>query len=160
MLTRGANGTSESTAPALSTQQGWDLPVHSAVRKGLDLWPPPATGACLSSFYPHPCLPSRHLHPSFSSPAAFTFIMPLSALLAAPQDHQAPPSPLRPAPGPCGSQPAVSFKPCLWSPLNLQWSRVKTGLCISLTICVLGEINNFINISNFTGKVIYVSLVQ
>ena len=106
------------TATALPTQQGvghrggGDLPVPSAVRMALSS-DAPGPGACLSSFYLHTCLPSLHPHPAFSSPAAFTFILPLSAFLAALRDHQAPPSPVRPAPGPSGSQPVVSFKPSM-----------------------------------------------
>ena len=130
--------------------RGRDLPVPSAVRKAVTSGPP-GPGACLSSFYPTPACP---VWPSsrFSSPAAFTVTLPLSAFLAALQT-------IRLLPHRC-NQLLVHVAASLWSPLNLQWPHVKTGLWINVIICVLGDINNSINISMFAGQVTYITLIQ
>ena len=99
----------------------WGLGPACALFSEEGPWPP--TTSCHRGL-PFICLPSLHLHPSFSSPAAFTFIMPLSALLAAPQDHYIPPSPVWPASRPCGSQwPRVKVDSCLNRFTNLRFRR-------------------------------------
>ena len=132
------------------SSRGQDLPVPCAVRKAMTFGPP-GPGACLSSFY---CTPACPVWPSsrFSSPAAFTVTLPLSAFLAALQT-------IRLLPHRC-NQLLVHVAASLWSPLNLQWPHVKTRLWINVIICVLGDINNSINISKFTGQVTYITLIQ
>ena len=119
--------------------------------EGHDLWPPWPRGLPFI-IYLHTCLPSLHPHPAFPSPAAFTVTLPLSAFLAALQTS-------RLLPHRC-DQLLVQVAANLWSPLNLQWPRVKTRLWINLIICILGDIKNSISISKFTGKVTYLTLIQ
>ena len=113
VLPRGANGASERLPlpcpliRALVTA-GAGPACALCSEEGRDLWPSWPRGLPFI-ILPHTCLPSLTLIPLFFSSCLHGHTASL-CLPSCTSDHQAPPSPVQPAPGPRGSQPVVSFK--------------------------------------------------
>lgn len=101
---------------------GLDLPVHSAVRKGSWTLTSCHRGFPFIILPPTPAFPVCTFIPLFFS-SCLHFHMPSLPLLAAPGPSD-PPSPVRQAPGPCGSQwPHVKLDSCLNRFTNLCFRR-------------------------------------